>query len=856
MRGGHHAIVAERIGSRASGSHAAAARHIVSAMDVDQARVVVIGGGITGCSVAYHLALAGWTDVLLIEKAQLTAGSTCQAAGLVTAFNPSSTMMQFRRYSIELYQRLGAFETVGSLRLASSRDQLLELERTASRARGIGLDAGVIGAEEARRLMPAISPQSLYGAVHLASDGHLDPHGATHAVADAARALGVRIRTGVRVTGFELSARREITAVLTEAGRIATEHVVNAAGIWAPQVAAMVGAFIPSTPVDHQHIALKAVPGHELPREMPCFRDPDNLVYGKSEHGGMVFGGYETNPVSRWEDGVPWEHAARSLPADYERFAPLMAGAIRRFPFLADAEAIRLVCHPDAMTPDANPLLGPLPGVRGFWVAAGLSLNGFGGGGGIGRALAGWITAGDPGLDIGPYRAWRFADVYRDPGFAAGLARETYSDYYRLRYPFDADVAGRPRRLSALHGRLQEAGAVFGTKAGWERADHFEPGRPWHRSGRDQAAYGWTCPPWFDRMVEEGRAVRERAGIIDLSSFSKIDVSGPGALGLLQRVAANDLDKPVGAVVYTPWCDERGGMIADVTVTRLEPDRYRVVTGAGFGASDLAWLRWQRTAEDGDLVIRDVSGEHATIGLWGPRARAILGAALGAAPGAAPGAANPDDVDDAALPVRQARWVWVGGAPVLASRISYAGELGWELTTTAERAVTVWDALRTVGREHGLEPFGYRALEGLRMEKGYRYFGTDMTMLETPFEAGLGAFVRLGKGPFIGRDALSAAHDRSSSAEGSERRLRTILIGNSAYLPIHGGEAVRADGAVIGRLRSVAYGPTVSRTIGYVYRSAELEEGAALTVDVFDEQIPAVIAADDLVDPGGARMRG
>ena len=447
-------------------------------MSAEQARVVVIGGGITGCSVAYHLALAGWTDVLLVEKAQLTAGSTCQAAGLVTAFNPSSTMMAFRRYSIELYRSLGAFETVGSLRLASSREQLLELERTASRARGIGLDVEVIGADEARRLMPAISPDSLYGAVHLAADGHLDPHGATHAVADAARALGVRVRTGVRVTGFELSARREITAVLTDAGPIATELVVNAAGMWAPQVAAMVGAFIPSTPVDHQHIALKAVPGSELPREMPCFRDPDNLVYGKSEHGGMVFGGYELDPRSRWEDGVPWEHAAQSLPPDWERFAPLMAGAIRRFPFLADAEAIRLVCHPDAMTPDANPLLGPLPGVRGFWVAAGLSLNGFGGGGGIGRALAGWITAGDPGVDIGPYRAWRFGDVYRDPEFAAGLGRETYSDYYRLRYPFDADLAGRPRRLSALHGRLQEAGAVFGTKAGWERADYHRAGPP------------------------------------------------------------------------------------------------------------------------------------------------------------------------------------------------------------------------------------------------------------------------------------------------------------------------------------------------------------------------------------------
>ena len=809
-------------------------------MSAEQARVVVIGGGITGCSVAYHLALAGWTDVLLVEKAQLTAGSTCQAAGLVTAFNPSSTMMAFRRYSIELYQSLGAFETVGSLRLASSREQLLELERTASRARGIGLDVEVIGADEARRLMPAISPDSLYGAVHLAADGHLDPHGATHAVADAARALGVRVRTGVRVTGFELSARREITAVLTDAGPIATELVVNAAGMWAPQVAAMVGAFIPSTPVDHQHIALKAVPGSELPREMPCFRDPDNLVYGKSEHGGMVFGGYELDPRSRWEDGVPWEHAAQSLPPDWERFAPLMAGAIRRFPFLADAEAIRLVCHPDAMTPDANPLLGPLPGIRGFWVAAGLSLNGFGGGGGIGRALAGWITAGDPGVDIGPYRAWRFGEVYRDPEFAAGLGRETYSDYYRLRYPFDADLAGRPRRLSALHGRLQEAGAVFGTKAGWERADYLEPGRPWRRAGRDQAEYGWTRPPWFDRVGAEARAVRERAGIIDLSSFGKIAVEGPGALGLLQRVSANDIDRPVGSVVYTQWCDERGGMVADVTVSRLANDRFRVVTGAGYLASELAWLR-THVEDDEAVEIRDVSGDLATIGLWGPRARDVLVA----------GGASADEVSDEGIPMRRTRAIRVGPARVDAARISYAGELGWELTTPVAWAVTVWDRLRAAGAEFGLEPFGYRALDALRMEKGYRYFGTDLTMLDTPFEAGLGPFVRLGKGPFIGREALVAA-----KATGSDRRLRTLLIGGPDYEPIYGGEAVRFDGEVVGRLRSVAYGPTIERTIGYAYLTAAMPDGAALEVDVFDRRVSAVIAPDVVFDPPGDRMRG
>jgi len=813
-------------------------------MGTDTARVVVVGGGITGCSVALHLAEAGWTDVLLVEKATLTAGSTCHAAGLVTAFNPSATMMGFRRYSIELYERLGVFDRVGSLRLASSPDQLHELERTASRARGIGLDAGVIGPAEARGLMPSASAESLYGAVHLLGDGHLDPHTATHAVADAARALGVRIRTGVRVTGFELGPRREVRRVLTDAGPIDAEIVVNAAGMWAPQVAAMVGVFIPSTPVDHQHIALKAVPGSELPRDMPCFRDPDNLVYGKSEHGGMVFGGYETDPVSRWEDGVPWDHAARSLPPDYERFAPLMAGAIRRFPFLADAEAIRLVCHPDAMTPDANPLLGPLPGVRGFWVAAGLSLNGFGGGGGIGRALAGWITAGDPGVDIGPYRAWRFSDVYRDPGFAAGLARETYADYYRLRYPYDADVAGRPKRLSPLHGRLQEAGAVFGTKAGWERADHVEPGRSWRRAGRDQHAWGWGPPPWFDRVVEEARAVRERAGLIDLSSFGKVEVDGPGALGLLQRVAANDIDRPVGSVIYSPFLDDRGGCVADVTITRLAPDRFRVVTGSGFVASDLAWLR---SYVDGDAVtLRDVTGEIATLGLWGPGARQILAGATA------------DDVGDAAMPVRRAVTIAVGGAEVLAARISYAGELGWELSADAASAVLVWDAIRAAGRDLGLEPFGYRALESLRIEKGYRYFGTDMTMLDSPDDAGLGAFVRPEKGAFIGREAVLRKRAADpDDPDGPARRLRTVVIGEGpGYRPVFGGEAVRLDDEVVGRLRSVAYGATVERTVGYVYLPRGTAEGVSLTVDVFDDRETAVVAPDVLVDPSGARMRG
>ncbi|MBI2764267.1 MAG: FAD-dependent oxidoreductase [Chloroflexi bacterium] len=811
---------------------------------MDQARVVVIGGGITGCSVAYHLAEAGWTDVLLVEKAQLTSGSTCQAAGLVTMFNPSNTMMRFRRYSVELYERLGVFERVGSVRLASSPEQLRELERTVSRARGIGLEAGVISADAARSLMPALSPDSLFGGVHIPGDGHLDPHMATHAVADAARALGVRYQLNTRVTGFELSPAREIRRVLTDRGPIATELVVDAAGMWAPQIAAMVGAFAPSTPVDHQHVALKAVPGHELPRDMPCFRDPDNLVYGKSEHGGMVFGGYEAEPRVRWLDGVPWEHAATALPPDWERFAPLMAGAIRRFPFLADAEAIRLVCHPDAMTPDANPLLGPMPGLRGFWMAAGLSLNGFGGGGGIGRALAGWITAGDPGVDIAAYRAWRFADTYRDPSWVAGLARETYSDYYRLRFPYDADEAGRPRRLSALHGRLQETGAEFGSKAGWERADLHRPGSPWRRAGRLPRERGWARPDWFERVGDEHRAVRERAGIIDLSSFGKIEVRGAAALGLLQRVSANDVDRPIGAAVYGQFLDRLGGMLADVTITRLAEDRFRVLTGAGYLAADMGWVR--ANAEPGEAVeICDVTDDLAVIGCWGPRARDILALASG------------DDVSDGGIPIRSAREIRVGPSEtrVLATRISYAGELGWEFTVARADAVAIWDALEraALATGAGLEPVGYRALDGLRLEKGFRYYGAELTTQDRPFEAGMGPFVRLGKGDFVGRDALVTWRD--ANPHGPSRRLRTVTIGGDAWLPIYGGEAVRINGDIVGRLRSAAFGYTVGQTVGTVYLPAAIEEGVGVEIDVFDRRESGRVAADVLHDPTGARMR-
>jgi 4-methylaminobutanoate oxidase (formaldehyde-forming) len=784
---------------------------------METARAVVIGGGITGTSVAYHLAKAGWRDVVLLEKDELTSGSTCHAAGLVTQFNPSPTMMRFRRYSIELYRELGVFETVGSLRFASSKDQLLELQRGVSRARGIGLDVELVSADEAVQKMPVIARDSLYGAVWVPGDGHLDPHTATHALASAARELGARVLTHRRVTGLELRPDGAIKAVRTEAGPIETEVVIVAGGIWGPQIAAMAGAFVVSTPVDHQHAALLAVTGHELPHDMPCFRDPDNLVYGKAEAGGMVLGGYELNPVARWVDGVPWDHAGDSLPPDQSRFEPLLAGAARRFPFLHDAGIVKLVCHPDAMTPDAGPLVGPVPGVRGLFMAAGLSLNGFGGAGGIGRAIAEMVTGGDTELDLYAYRPWRFGPVHRDPLYVAELARETYKYYYYQRYPFDSDEWGRPKRLSALHTRLQDLGAVFGTKHGWERPDYFEPGRPWRRAGADQRAFGFQKPPYFDRLAEEHRAFRERAGIIDMSSFGKVEITGPGAPGLLERVAGNLIDRPVGSVVYTQLLERNGGIAADVTITRLGPEHFRLVTGAGYVNSDLGWLRMQ--VRDERVELRESSDELSVIGIWGPLAPRVL--------------------PEVSLPFMQAGEVRIDGVPVLAQRVTYVGEMGWELYVDRERAGQVWDRLMEAGQEFGITPGGYRVLDSLRMEKGYRYYGVDMGLLDTPFEAGLGFAVHRDKWPHVPRDVT--------------RRLRTLAVGDERYLPVYGGEAVLSDGRVVGRLRSCAYGFTVRRNLAYSYLPVDLKPGAEVEVEAFGQRVPATVVRDRVLEPAVTR---
>ena len=515
----------------------------------------------------------------------------------------------------------------------------------------------------------------------------------------------------------------------------------------------------------------------------------------------------------------------------------MMRGAIRRFPFLERAQAVKLVCHPDAMTPDGNPLIGEIPGIRGFFLAAGLSLNGFGAAGGIGTSIAELVTTGETELDLSAYRPWRFGRVYRDPVFAAEQARETYRYYYCLRYPFDHDEWGRPKRISALHPRLQDLGCVFGAKNGWERAEFFDPGRPWRRAGADQRAFGWTRPPWFERVGLEHSAFRERAGLIDLSSFGKVEVSGPGALVLLERACDNRIERPIGSIVYGQFLSPRGGIVADVTITRLADDRFRVVTGAATVDADLGWLRMLARSDAPPVELVEASEDHAVIGLWGPASRDILHAVAD------------EEVSNETFPYLTARPVHIGPCPVLAQRLSYVGELGYELWVEPEWAIQVWDRLIRAGAPSGIEPCGYRALDGLRLERGYRYAGTDLTPGDSPDEAGLSFCVDPSK-DFVGREAVLSER----AAGGSGRRLRTLLLGDG-YVTAYGGEAVYVAGEVIGRVRSVAFGYTVGRMVASAYLPDRLPPGAAAAVEVFGQMIHAEVAEDVLVDPEGKRLR-
>lgn len=807
------------------------------------ARVVIIGGGIAGCSLAYHLTnVHGWSDIVLLDKGQLTSGSTWHAAGIVTVFHTSPSLMRMRKYSMDLYKKLQAdggdqvgWRTVGSLRVASTPDHFKFLQRQVSQGKAIGLDLAIISPEDSLRLYPLMSKENLYGAMYLPGDGYLDPSGVTYELAKRAKERGATVYTDTRVTGITLDAKCNVRGVQTDQGEIQTEIVVNAAGMWAPRVGAMVGTHLPMTPLTHQHLQAK-VADFTLPKDTPVLRDPANLVYIREEQGGFLIGGFEIDPVAHFTDGAPWEFNQQLFPPDWELFDPILQGAIKRVPMIEKAEAVMLLNGPEAITPDSRPLLGPVPGLHGYYVAAGLSHTGFGGGGAIGQIVAEWIVEGEPSQDTQEYNVRRFGEIYRDANVTAERAKESYKYYYFLRFPHDENESVRPLRLSPLDARLSALGAVWGEKNGWERVNYFDPGKPSRRMGADQRAWGWGKPAFFDQVGAEHRAVRERAGLFEMSSFGKIDVTGRGALALLQKLTDSNLDKPVGRVVYTQFLNARGGIESDLTITRLAEDHFRATTGSAFLPRDLGWIT-MHLPDDGSVQVKDVTTEWATIGLWGPCARDILSRA------------TRDDVSNAALPYMSAKRIRIAGVEVIAQRVTYVGELGWEMYMPTSSASNVWDALIAPGKEFGIKPCGYKALESLRLEKGYRYWTADITPADNPYEAGLGFCVHLDKGQFNGRGALVKA-----KAQRLTRKLCTITLDGDAA--IYGGEAISANGSVVARLRSGGYGYTIGKNIGLAYLPLDMaREGTKLSIEVFGEHLPARVDADVLYDAKMERIK-
>ena len=808
-----------------------------------QAEVIIIGGGITGCSIAWHLAKRGCTDVLLLEKGELTSGTTFHSVGLVSQFRTSPALMRLMNYSIGLYDQFkseGAngigWHKVGSLRLASSPNRLKALQRHVSRARGLGLDVGTISAKEALDIVPFISPDGIEGAVHIPDDGWMDPNGITLEFARRARELGVTIEKNCQVIGIDTDSLGSVTHVETNKGTVKCSIIINASGQWAPRISAMVGAITPMVPMMHQYVTTRHVPGHELPRQTPVVRDPDNLFYLREEVGGFLVGGFELEPKVWSKGGVPWEFTQQLLPEDWELFEPVMEGALRRVPIIERAEVIKLINGPDAMTPDGHYCLGPVPGVGGFFVAAGMSLNGIAGAGGVGKVMAEWVIDGEPSMDLHEMNIRRFGSNYSDIEFVSEKAREVYHYYYHQHYPADETLWARNQRKSPLYDRLASLGAEFGEKNGWERVNFFSPGKSSRKAADDQKKWGWGRAPYHNLIREECLAARDRVAVFDMSSFGKFEISGPGAIELLQRVACNNVDIPSGSLVYTQFLNSKGGIESDLTICRLSSERFRVITGTSFLSNDLEWVRSQAPT-DGSVKLCDVTEDFACIGLWGPRARDVLGQI------------TRDAIDNDTFPYLSARQMTVAGKSAWLQRVSYIGELGWEIYISNDDAVTVWDALLEQGNEHGIRPAGYKALDSLRLEKGYVYWSSDVTPEDNLIEAGLSFCADMSKGDFIGRDALVKLKE-----SGVETRLRTVVLeGND--LPAYGSESVWYKGKIVSRLRSAGHSHITDRSMGYCYLPISLADpGTEVEIELFGELISAKVSLP-IHDPKGERLK-
>ncbi len=764
------------------------------------AKAVIIGGGIIGCSTAYHLARLGWNDTLLLERKKLTSGTTFHAAGLVGQLRSSANITQLLGYSVDLYKRLESetglgtgWKMNGGLRLACNEERWTEVKRQATTAHSFGLDMQLLSPEEARELWPIMNIDDVVGAAFLPTDGQANPSDITQALAKGARMAGARIFEDCGVLDLEI-VEGKIKAVITDQGRIECETVICCAGQWSRQFAGRFGVNVPLVSMQHQYLITEPIEG--VAKDLPTLRDPDRLTYYKEEVGGLVMGGYEPNPLPWAVDGIPEGFHYTLLDSNFDHFEDIMELSLGRVPALENAGIKELVNGPESFTPDGNFILGEAPELANFFVAAGFNAFGIAAGGGAGMALAEWVHKGEPPYDLWSVDIRRFGRPHFDTDWVRTRTMEAYGKHYTMAWPHEEHDSARPCRKSPLYDLLSSQGACFGEKLGWERPN-------WYADlgagevARDEYSFGHQN--WFEAVAREHEAVREKAVLFDQTSFAKFSLKGPDALAALNWIAANDVSKPVGSLIYTQMLDDNGGIQCDLTIARIAEQEFYIVTGTGFVTHDFDWIE-KNIPAGMNAQLFDITSSNAVLSLMGPNARKILQQV------------TRDDISGDGFGFGTAKTIGIDGCPVLALRITYVGELGWELHLPVEYATSVYAALMAVGKNLGLINAGYRTIESCRLEKGYRAWGSDIGPDHTPVESGLGWAVKMKTNiPFRGREAVAR-----QQRDGVNKMLACFSV-DDPDIVLQGRETIYRNGERVGWLTSGGYGHTLKQSIGYGY---------------------------------------
>lgn len=809
----------------------------------DTAKTVIIGGGIIGCSTAYHLAKLGQTDTLLLERKKLTSGTTFHAAGLVGQLRSNANITQLLGYSVDLYNKIEdetglgtGWKMNGGLRLACNEERWTEVKRQATTAHSFGLEMELLTPEEALKLWPLMDISDLVGAAFMPTDGQANPSDITQALAKGARMAGASIFEDTKVTDIEIE-NGKIRAVITDQGRVECETVICCAGQWTRSFAKRFGVNVPLVSMEHQYMVTEAIEG--VTSDLPTLRDPDRLTYYKEEVGGLVMGGYEPNPIPWAVNGVPEGFHYTLLDSNFDHFEQIMELALGRVPALETAGIKTLTNGPESFTPDGNFIIGEAPELKNFFVGAGFNAFGIAAGGGAGMALAEWAHNGEPPFDLWSADIRRFGRPHFDTDWVRTRTVEAYGKHYTMAWPHEEHDSGRPCRKSPLYDVLAKAGACFGEKLGWERPNWFADAS---LGETPKDVYSFDRQNWFDAVGREHKAAREAAVLFDQTSFAKFVLKGPDAAKALNWICAGNIDKPVGTLTYTQMLNDRGGIECDLTVSRLAKDEFYIVTGTGFATHNFDWI--SRNIPDGmNCQVFDITSSNAVLSLMGAKARDILGRV------------TRDNVSNDSFKFGTIRTIGIAGCPVLALRVTYVGELGWELHLPVEYAQTVYSALMDAGSDDGLVNAGYRAIESLRLEKGYRAWGSDIGPDHTPFESGLGWAVKLGSDTnFIGRAATEA-----QKVDGVKKMLAGFTADSDVMLM--GRETIYRNGERVGWLTSGGFGYTLGKSIGYGYVrnpdgvNTDYVLKGDYDLEVATKRVPVKVSLQPFYDPKMLRVK-